>query len=65
MLIKTAGTGYSMIFEGEWRKFGKPELREISLWLVTYTGKPVKLKGEYDVCVENQGKLQTLPLYVA
>lgn len=44
---------------------GKPDLRETSLRLVTYTGEPVKLKGEYDAWVEYQGKLQTLHLYVA
>ena len=58
------GAGYSLISEDEWRLSGRPSLKSPRLKLVTYTGEPVDIKGEFDALVEWESQKKQLPLLV-
>ena len=58
------GAGYSLISEDEWRLSGRPSLKSTRLKLVTYTGEPVDIKGEFDALVEWESQKKQLPLLV-
>ena len=58
------GTGYSLISEDEWRLSRRPSLKSTRLKLVTYTGEPVDIKGEFDSLVEWESQKKQLPLLV-
>lgn len=58
------GAGYSVISEAEWRRKGSPKLKPTTLQLVTYTGEPVNIMGEFDALVEWKTQKKLLPLLV-
>ena len=58
------GVCYSLISEGEWRLLGRLSLKQTRLELVTYTGGPMDVGGEFDALVKWESQKKQLPLLV-
>lgn len=60
------GADVTLILEKVWREqLGAFHLHDTEVQLRTYTGEPLKLKGEMQVTVAHKGQVAQLPLLVA
>lgn len=59
------GAGYTLISEKKWEELGRPNLKESSIRLRTYTGEPVKICREFEAEVRLKDQCKQLPVLVA